>query len=120
LDQYRHARQTLRDELEQFALNEESRVAIYGTGEFAELVYLGLKELGIEEIEVFDSDNGHQGRFLGMPVHHPETLQPEHYDRIIIALLSMSPDHSEELRQQGIPSEKLVRFFQGSQFPEAV
>jgi len=54
LDHYQSVRQTLREQLEPLALNEESRVAIYGTGEFAELIYLGLKELSIEEIDVFD------------------------------------------------------------------
>ena len=53
LEHYSNVRQTLRDELALESLNAESRVAIYGNGEFAELVYLGLKELGIEEIEIF-------------------------------------------------------------------
>ena len=55
LDHYQNVRQTLREQLEPLALNAESRVAIYGTGEFAELVYLGLRDLGIEEIAVLKS-----------------------------------------------------------------
>jgi DNA-binding MarR family transcriptional regulator len=43
LDHYQEVRQTLREELQTVHLNEESRVAIFGTGEFAELVYLGLR-----------------------------------------------------------------------------
>jgi DNA-binding MarR family transcriptional regulator len=46
LDHYQKVRQTLREELAVQSLNAESRVAILGTGEFAELVYLGLNDLG--------------------------------------------------------------------------
>ena len=41
-------------------------MAIYGTGEPAELAYLSLKELGLEAVAVFDGGAG--GEFLGMPV----------------------------------------------------
>ena len=63
-------RQTLRGQLEPLGLNEESRVAICGTGEFAELVYLGLKELGIDEIDVFASESPGGRRFLGLPARN--------------------------------------------------
>ena len=46
---YQKVRQTLREQLETQFLNAESRVAIYGTGGLAELVFLGLKDLGIEQ-----------------------------------------------------------------------
>ena len=111
LDHYQTVRQTLRQELEPLALHEESRVAIYGTGEFAELVYLGLKELEIEEIDVFASMDGVSGRFLGMQVQDVATLRAEKYDRILIALLGGSAAVEAELRQQGAGQEKVVTFF---------
>ena len=67
LDHYQKVRRTLREQLEPLVLHEESQVAIYGTEEFAELVYLGLRELGIEEIDVFASEVQAGHRFLGIP-----------------------------------------------------
>ena len=65
LDDYQQVRQTLREELRPFALNEESRVAMCGTGSFAELVYMALKETGIEEIDCFCLGPLGRGQVLG-------------------------------------------------------
>ena len=111
LDHYQSVRQTLRDQLEPLALNEESRVAVYGTGEFAELVYLGLKELSIEEIDVFDFQSAEGRRFLGMPVRDLGSLQSEHYDRVMVAYLEPPSSALSELRDRGVTSEQLVQFF---------
>ena len=111
LDHYRQVRETLREQLEPLALNEESRVAIYGTGEFAELVYLGLREHGIEEINVF-GPNGTDGRkFLGMPVRDVATLRADEYDRILVGLLGDLESPCQALREQGTSSYQLVTFF---------
>lgn len=111
LDHYQRVRQALREQLEPLALHEESRIAIYGTGEFAELVYLGLKEYGIEEIDVFNTVDGSVNRFLGMPVRDVATLQPAEYDRVVIASLGSLDGIYEELQQRGAREEKLVTFF---------
>lgn len=111
LDHYRSVRQTLREQLKPMALHEESRVAIYGTGEFAELVYLGLKELKIEEIDFFGPKGPDPHGFLGMPVRALSALQPEQYDRVIIAALTGWEATVEELRERGATPEKLVTFF---------
>ena len=111
LNHYQRVRQTLREELEPQALNEESRVAIYGTGEFAELVYLGLKEIGIEEISIFDQGSSEKVKFLGMPVQDISKIRPEEYDRIVVGLLGDAEESSMELRERGVTSEKLITFF---------
>jgi DNA-binding MarR family transcriptional regulator len=111
LDHYQRVRQTLREELEPLALNAESRVAIYGTGEFAELVYLGLRERGIEEIDIFDSRGLGNRRFLGMPVLDIGMLQPEHYDRVVIAHLRPTGAQYKQLQEQGASTKQLVTFF---------
>ena len=111
LDHYQNVRQTLREQLEPLALTTESRIAICGTGEFAELVYLGLKEIGIEEIDVF-STKGPKGRmFLGMPVRDPATLRPEEYDRVVIALLGALEAPLDEIQGLDTSSDKVVTFF---------
>ena len=112
LDHYRTVRETLRQQIAPLALNEESRIAIYGTGEFAELVYLGLKEIGIEEMDVFASGNGSDGKFIGMPVYDVSELRTEHYDRIVFAMLNAPEAVGREFRELQVGSEKLVTFFQ--------
>jgi len=111
LEHYSRVRQTLRDELAQESLNAESRIAIYGTGEFAELVYLGLKELGIEEMEVFVLNPGQGDKFLGMTVKDATALIPENFDRVVIATPGRAEAQYQALLEQGIGRGKLVLFF---------
>ena len=108
IDQYRSVRQTLRNELALEQLNVESHVAMYGTGEFAELVYLGLKDLGIEEIEVFDRVKSNGAKFLGMPVQEMSDFKPDQYDRVVVAFLGEFKEQCSELRKAGVPPEKMV------------
>ena len=115
LDHYQTVRQTLRHELELLDLNEESRVAIYGTGEFAELVYLGLREIRIEEIEIFGPTNGVQAKFLGMPVRDVASMRPDEFDRVVVAVLGDWESGREELQEVDVAPEKLVTFFADGQ-----
>ena len=114
LNHYHNVRHTLREEMETLAVNSESRVAIMGTGEFAELVFLGLREIGIDDIEMFASTSSVGGRFLGMPVHDVETIRPEQYDRILVAILESSDEASGKLVNLGASPEKVVTFFAGN------
>lgn len=114
LGYYRSVRQNLREQLEPLGLNQESRIAIYGTGEFAELVYLGLKDFGIEEIDVFGPPESVDSRFLGMRVLGAGTLKQENYDRVVVAILDGSDEIQALLLDQGITQEKSVMLFQES------
>lgn len=111
LDHYQNVRQTLREQFVPMALNEESRVAIYGTGEFAELVYLGLREIGIEEINIFAAVDTPGTRFLGIPVRDISTLQPEDYDRIMVAYLNPPEKVCAGLQERGATLDQLMTFF---------
>ena len=111
LGQYQRVRQMLRREMQDLALNEESRVAVYGTGEFAELVYLALKELAIEEVDIFSLDHQPMRKFLGIWVRDIATLQPEQYDRVVIAELSCPESTVRELQARYVRPEQLVTFF---------
>lgn len=111
LGHYQRVRQTLRVEMESLAFHEETRVAIYGTGDFAELVYIGLKDFGITEIDIFSSDSPNGRTFLGMPVRGVDTLEINEYDRIIVASLGDSETVATDLESRGISSNKLVFFF---------
>jgi len=119
LDHYRNVRQTLAEELAPLSLNSESRVAIYGTTEFAELVFLGLRDFGIEEIDIFSADNAKGERFLAMPVQDINTMVPERYDRVMVATIGGSQLSFSQLKKQGVEPSKLVSFFPGGKVEEA-
>ena len=87
---YQNVRQTLREQMETLEVTEESRIAVYGTNEFAELVFLGLKELGIEEIDMYSPGSPAGRRFLGMPVRDTTTIQSEDYDKVVVAVIDGS------------------------------
>jgi len=111
LDHYQKVRLILREELELVALHAESRVAIYGTGDFAELVYLGIKEFGIEEVDVFGPKGVAGSRFLGILVQDATTLKPEHYDRVVVAELKGTRKISSEILALGVAPDHLLTFF---------
>ncbi len=112
LGHYRTIRQTLREELEPLALHKESRVAIVGTEEFAELVYLGIRELGIDEISIYSFRSDQQGtEFLGMDVQDGTILQPDHFDSILIASLTDSEVERLALDKLGAGSGKVITLF---------
>lgn len=114
LDHYQTVRQTLRDQIEPLAMNEETRVAMFGTGEFAELIYLGLKEIGVEEIDFFDSGATSDQLFLGKRVRDISTLEAEEYDRVVVAFLDNSQANLTEIKGLDAAPEKLVTFFVGN------
>ncbi len=64
LDFYRDARRHLRGTLLPVAAQNQ-RVAIYGTGDAAELVFLLLKDMGLDLVAIFGDD---PARFLGFEV----------------------------------------------------
>jgi DNA-binding Lrp family transcriptional regulator len=80
------------------------RLAIYGSGEAAELAYLSLKELGIEPVAVFDDA---EGTFLGMPVRDIRDHAAVTFDLVIVASLDPSGRAAETIAA-GIPAERLV------------
>ena len=111
LDRYQNVRETLRQELAPLALNEESRIAIYGTGEFAELIYLGLKDIDIEEMTIFGPNGTEGDKFLGMPVRGIEAMEPGDFDKVVIAVLGQWEQAFAEVQARGVPLEKVVTLF---------
>jgi DNA-binding MarR family transcriptional regulator len=104
LDFYRDARQHLRRSLAT-AVVTQKRVAIYGTGDAAELVFLLLKDMGLDLVAVFgDSD----GRFLGFPVAPIAEHDNSTYDVLIVAVLERPAGTVKRLKQAGVPMDKLL------------
>jgi len=103
---YRQARQHLRTVLLPLTAAGHKRIAIYGTGEAAELAYLSLRELGLEPAAIFDGTG--TGEFLGMPVQDIRAQDMISYDLIIVATMDTPDRLIAELVQLGVPPEKLA------------
>jgi DNA-binding MarR family transcriptional regulator len=105
LDFYRDARQHLRRSLTQ-AVAQRQRVAIYGTGDAAELVYLLVRDMGLELVAVFNAEAG--DHFLGvqvLPIVEQATVS---YDVLVVAVLERPAGTAKLLRQCGVPDEKVL------------
>jgi DNA-binding MarR family transcriptional regulator len=106
LSLYRLAREKLREDLSHLPQDGLKRVALYGTGEAAELAYLTLKEFGLEPVGVFDRHPG--GVFLGMKVRDFQDLAAEDVDRIVLATFDKPKVHLPGLLALGLPPEKVL------------
>jgi len=101
---YGEVRQHLRAALRECAAAGK-RVAIFGSGEAAELAYLSLKESGLDPVAVFDTEGGRE--FLGMPVMPIAGHRTVDFDLIIVATLDPSGQQQQELLDIGVPKDKL-------------
>ena len=106
-EHYRRVRASLRDELGVLPLNEESRVAVCGTTEFAEMVFMALRDIGVTEIDFFDQDSDGR-RFLGAPVRSLDSMVPAQYSRVVVAASTDLNAKCEELRSFGVPTSQIV------------
>jgi ribosomal protein S25 len=103
---YRDVRQHLSEVLRPRREDGAQRIAVFGTGEAAELVYLSLKEHGFEPVAIFANEGG--GLFLGMPVTGLDACSSVVFDRLVVATLDNPDALVEQLVGAGIPSEKLL------------
>jgi DNA-binding MarR family transcriptional regulator len=106
LSLYRRARQTLRESLGRLAEGGAKRVALYGTGEAAEVAYLTLKEIGIEPVGVFAPSA--TGQFLGFAVRPFSELGTEEFDVVIVATFERPEQPLAELLQLGLARDRIV------------
>jgi DNA-binding MarR family transcriptional regulator len=116
LDFYRDARQHLRRSLA-VAVAQRKRAAIYGTGDAAELVYLLLREMGLELVAVFGES---EGDFLGLPVRPIADEATVSYDVLIVAVLERPAGTIKRLKHVGIPEDKLLMLRPRSSAPTVV
>jgi DNA-binding MarR family transcriptional regulator len=105
LDFYRDARQHLRRNLAQ-AVAQQQRVALFGTGDAAELVFLLIRDMGLDLVAVFG--NGEVGRFLGFPVLPIADHATITYDVIIVAVLERPAGNAKLLRECGVAADKIL------------
>jgi DNA-binding Lrp family transcriptional regulator len=105
LDFYRDARQHLRRSLVQ-AVAQRKRIAVYGTGDAAELVFLLIRDMGLELVAVFDEHADRQ--FLGHPVLPLTSHGDVTYDVIVVAVLERPAGMMKLLKQHAVPESKVL------------
>jgi len=103
---YGQVRQHLRTVLRSAVRENRKRIAIYGTGEAAELAYLSITELGLELVAVFDGADAE--RFLGQVVRPIQDHRDVPFDLLVIASLERSDAMVEQLITLGIARDRLV------------
>ena len=105
LDFYHDARRHLRRNLIN-GVAQSKRIAIYGTGDAAELVFLLLREMGLELVAVFGP--AQDGQFLGLPVRAIAEHHDEPFDVLVVAMLERPAGTMKLLRQMGVPENKIL------------
>ena len=103
---YGNVRTHLRAALEPCVRENLRRVALYGTGEAAELAYLSIAELGLDLVAVFDGADA--GKFLGQVVRPIEEHANSEFDLLLVATLERSEPLVERLIALGITRERIV------------
>jgi DNA-binding Lrp family transcriptional regulator len=105
LDFYRDVRHHLQRSLAD-VVQRRQRIAIYGTGEAAELVYLLLKQMGLELVAVFDGDG--TATFLGLPVQRIDAHHEVAYAVLVVAVLARPAATRKRLAALGVLPEKML------------
>jgi len=103
---YAQVRRHLRTVLEPYTRQSHARIAVYGTGEAAELAYLSIAELGLEMVAVFDGQK--VGQFLGQPVQDIADHRKVAFDLLLVATLEESSSVVEYLVRLGVERDRLV------------
>lgn len=106
LHYYRDMRWRLRQVLEELSQAGARRIAVYGTGELAELTYLSIREMNLTLVGFVDGAD--RGLFLSYPVWPVDALQQWEFDALVIAELDGTKQLRAKLARHGIPMRKIV------------
>jgi DNA-binding MarR family transcriptional regulator len=106
LQVYREGRRHLKTMLLPYTQKPSVRIAIFGTGEAAELAYLCLKELGLEPVVVFDGQT--TGTFLGVRIVDIGNHASVEYDLMIVASMDRAQSIATMLAGRGVPRAKML------------
>lgn len=113
LGHYRRVKTILKENLNSLTLNKESRVAIIGTGELAELAYLALLDIGVDEIDIY-GDEDDKSIFLGMDVMYVNNMEVNGYSKIVVTSEDIGSVHTV-LKEKSYDSNKIVGLLQNGQ-----
>ena len=103
----------LKENLDSLTLNKESKVAIIGTGELAELAYLALLDIGVDEIDMYGNEDD-KPIFLGMHVQYMKNMEVSEYSKIVVTLEDIDLVHTV-LKEKSSDSNQIVGLLKNGQ-----
>lgn len=106
LGHYRRVRSLVTETLGVVDTSPESVVAIYGTNELAELMYLALRDSGVNRIEFLEESG--QGEFLSSPVRPLESIAPGDYVKVLVAYSTDIEARHQRLLGLGISPDRVA------------
>jgi DNA-binding MarR family transcriptional regulator len=111
LHYYRDLRAWIGKTLQDLHQRGARRVVILGTGEVAEIVFIMLRQTGMELLAVVEIEPK-KTHFVGLEVFGPERLDADDYDALIVA--ETADENAEALARlvakHHLPLEKMVSF----------
>ncbi len=120
LHRYNSFRAAVRAELEEAGISKKSRVAVVGSEEMTELVYLALTDLGIDDIVFYAAQPPSAGasakrKVLGRPMQHLDAIigateSPEH-GAVVVATAGNPADLVAWLKDNGVCEDRVVTLF---------
>ena len=78
------------------------------------MAFLVLRDLGLKNISVLDSELDGEEEFLGMPVRSLDSIMPGEFSKIFVAKSSDLGKSIDELESAGIPTSDVVTLLHGS------
>ncbi len=112
LGHYRRVRRLIGQDLDALTMSPESRIAVYGTNELAELVYLAARNMGVTNIDFCDSDG--PAVFLGSPVKSLDSIATGDYVKVLVAFSEGLEARCQDLRDAGVERSRIVTLLQRS------
>ncbi len=105
---FRHMRTLMTETLMQMMRAGGTRVAIYGTGELAEVAFLAMQERGLRVVAVFEEPGNGKPTFMNQPVRCLDTLSGLAVDWVVVATFKQTRQIVHQLRQLEVPAAKIV------------
>lgn len=119
LGHYRRVRSLVEETLDTADIGPDSVVAVYGTTELAELMFLVLREAGVKRIEFVDDSTS--AEFLGTPIIRLDSIEPDKYVKFLIAYASDVESRWQNLVDAGVSPGRITTLLDpwtSSQLPE--
>tara|TARA_Y100001960_G_scaffold310511_1_gene370079 strand:- start:659 stop:1288 length:630 start_codon:yes stop_codon:yes gene_type:complete len=113
LGHYKKVKKILKENLNSLTLNKESKVAIIGTGELAELAYLALLDIGVDEIDMYGDDDD-KPVFLGMDVRYLRNIEVNEYSKIVVTSVDLESVQTV-IKEKSFDSNKIVGLLKNGQ-----
>lgn len=104
---FKEARQKLRQLFLSLDEHGVRRMVFFGTGDFAEIAYISLRDTSLTLIAMVDER--HQGeKFFGRTIVAPESLAKLDFDRILITAVEQRDRVRETIIGAGVAEKKIV------------